>query len=145
VRHGLVVHVEQAVELHVELVLRRHGRDSGLRAATLFAQQLRDRLRGRVREACDALTDRWPFCRRALLSVASIVRSWILRIDDRCSHCTNEGLKGQKRWLQECDGLNYTSNPDYGNDQFVMTPPGGTYIADEVSNWSAHLSTYEHA
>jgi hypothetical protein len=47
--------------------------------------------------------------------------------------------------MGSCDGLNVRANPQNWDDQFIVTPPGGTYIPDTVSNWKSHLSYYEHA
>ncbi|MFJ9149237.1 hypothetical protein ACIRP7_14435 [Streptomyces sp. NPDC102270] len=59
--------------------------------------------------------------------------------------CMGEVENAQSRMMGSCDGLNVRANPENFDDQFIVTPPGGTYIPDTVSNWKSHLSYYEHA
>ncbi|MFF1305546.1 hypothetical protein [Streptomyces sp. NPDC058307] len=59
--------------------------------------------------------------------------------------CMDEVENASERLLVSCDGLNYQANPNNKDDQFIVTPPGGTYIPDTVGNWKRHLSYYEHA
>ncbi|TDT97443.1 hypothetical protein EDD99_5578 [Streptomyces sp. 846.5] len=59
--------------------------------------------------------------------------------------CLDEDATHQQRWAVSCDGLTYTANPNNKDDQFLITPPGGTYIPDTVFNWKSHISVYEHA
>jgi hypothetical protein len=61
------------------------------------------------------------------------------------NECMNEDWNGSKRWLSGCDGLNGVADPNRNDDQFVLTPPGGSVIPDTVANWKSHVSTYEHA
>ncbi|WP_405726686.1 RICIN domain-containing protein [Streptomyces sp. NBC_01537] len=57
--------------------------------------------------------------------------------------CLDEDATHQQRWAVSCDGLTYAASDK--DDQFLITPPGGTYIPNTVSNWKNHLSYYEHA
>ncbi|MEU1479897.1 hypothetical protein [Streptomyces sp. NPDC005760] len=41
-------------------------------------------------------------------------------------------------------GSRCLTNTGY-DDQFLITPPGGTYIPDTVFSWKSHISVYEHA
>lgn len=59
--------------------------------------------------------------------------------------CLSEDGTHQQRWAVSCDGLTYSANPGNKDDQFLITPPGGTYIPDTVFNWKSHISVYEHA
>ncbi|MEU9171594.1 hypothetical protein AB0D34_27975 [Streptomyces sp. NPDC048420] len=59
--------------------------------------------------------------------------------------CLSEDGTHQQRWAVSCDGLTYAANPGNKDDQFLITPPGGTYIPDTVFNWKSHISVYEHA
>ncbi|WP_159038100.1 RICIN domain-containing protein [Streptomyces sp. WM6386] len=59
--------------------------------------------------------------------------------------CMGEVENSQSRQMGSCDGLTYQANPENFDDQFIVTPPGGTYIPNTVFNWKSHLSYYEHA
>ncbi|WP_406223982.1 hypothetical protein [Streptomyces canus] len=59
--------------------------------------------------------------------------------------CMLEVENAQSRMMDNCDGLNYQANPQNKDDQFIATPPGGTYIPNTIFNWKSHLSYYEHA
>lgn len=59
--------------------------------------------------------------------------------------CMGEVENAQSRQMGSCDGLNVRANPQNFDDQFIVTPPGGTYIPDTVFNWKSHISYYEHA
>jgi hypothetical protein len=59
--------------------------------------------------------------------------------------CMAEVENAQSRQMVSCDGLNVRANPQVRDDQFIVTPPGGTFIPDTVGNWKSHLSYYEHA
>lgn len=59
--------------------------------------------------------------------------------------CLAEDATHVQRWAVSCDGLTYAANPENKDDQFLITPPGGTYIPDTVFNWKSHISVYEHA
>jgi hypothetical protein len=59
--------------------------------------------------------------------------------------CLAEDATHQQRWAVSCDGLTYAANPNNKDDQFLITPPGGTYIPDTVAKWKSHISVYEHA
>ena len=73
---------------------------------------------------------------------------WFVDGDELMSssgQCLDEDGTGQQRFAVSCDGLTYAANPNNRDDQFLVTPPGGTFIPDTVTNWKNHLSAYEHA
>ncbi|WP_200709454.1 MULTISPECIES: hypothetical protein [unclassified Streptomyces] len=59
--------------------------------------------------------------------------------------CLDELGSSSSRITISCDGLTYVTNPNKQDDQFLITPPGGTYIPDTVAQWKSHVSSYEHA
>ncbi|MFI6439869.1 hypothetical protein [Streptomyces sp. NPDC050759] len=73
---------------------------------------------------------------------------WFMDGDELMSNsgkCVDEVENASERLLVSCDGLNYRADPNTKDDQFIVTPPGGTFIPDTVGNWKSHLSYYEHA
>jgi hypothetical protein len=59
--------------------------------------------------------------------------------------CLDEIGNGDTRATTSCDGITYQTNVNSKDDQFLVTPAGGTYVPDTVANWKNNVSVYEHA